>query len=229
MSGFGKRRAFTLLELLVSVAIFSGVIILSLGAFAHSANSSLKSTAVREKTEAARTIVDRIGADIKYVYTGENNDSDFNVTPRECGNVQGVLALGLHYTSSCLAMLLQYPGVDENDLTLKVYKDFIGTSGEPSIGLVEYSECEIDDLNKNLNCIGTGGPSNLISDRFMVDNLLIFSGMTPIEARDAMPDQKTPILGVEVTVKPVNSGTCPNPGERPNPCYTIKTSFVPGP
>lgn len=226
MIQLGKRKGFTLIELLVSVSIFSGVVILALGAFAHSADSSIKSTAVRERTEAARTIVDRIGADIQYIYVGDSNDDGvFMAENRECGRdgPNPPDALGFHYGDKCLAMLLQYPGMTKNELVLRVYKDFVGTAG-PSIGLVEYPECSIAD--RVLTCDGTGRqPSNLISDKFVVVNSSFFSGITPITAK---ADKTTPILRVEVTVKPVNSGTCPNPGERPNPCYTIKTSFVPG-
>lgn len=225
MIQLGKRKSFTLIELLVSVAIFSGVVVLALGAFAHSANSSLKSTAVRERTEAARTIVDRIGADIQYIYVGgSNNDGVFLAKNRECGDeLLPPDALGFHYGNSCLAMLLQYPGMTENELVLRVYKDFSGLSG-PSIGLVEYPECNINIVDRVLTCDGTERqPSNLISDKFVVVNSTFFSGISPITAK---VDKTTPILRVEVTVKPVGSpSNCTNVHID---CYTIKTSFVPG-
>lgn len=223
-----KNKGFTLIELLVSVAIFSGVIILALGAFARSADSSIKSSAIRDRTEAARTIVDRIGNDIQYIYTGSNNDKEFYASPKECGDSSSPLALGLYFRDTpqsktdCLALLLQYPGKSDSELVLRVYKDFDSTS----VGLVEFSGCSIaPDPDKTLSCEGDTGQqqSNLISDRFVVVDQSIFSGINPLTARDS---QTTPILRIEVTVKPVNSGVCSD--SPPSPCYTIKSSFVPG-
>ncbi|HUD21136.1 MAG TPA: type II secretion system protein [Candidatus Saccharimonadales bacterium] len=62
------KKGFTLIELLVAVTIFSGLIILAIGAFARSAISAEKTDALRSKTEAARAVMDQVSNDFRYVY-----------------------------------------------------------------------------------------------------------------------------------------------------------------
>ena len=66
------HKGFTLIEMLVAVTIFSGLIILAIGTFARSAISAEKTDALRSKTEAARSVIDQISNDFRYV-----NGNDF--------------------------------------------------------------------------------------------------------------------------------------------------------
>lgn len=211
-----SKPAFTLIELLVSVAIFSGVVVLALGAFAHSANSSIKSTAVREKTEAARTVVDRIGNDIQYIYTG----NPFTTGNLDCeSGVAG--SIGLHFSGNCLVMILQYPGASDTELVLKRYiKTTLGD--KETVFLEEANNCNVTTGAIECDPIRSGGLNDLISDKFVAEGSVVFSGITPKKANQ---DNTTPLLKVGVTVRPISSNSC---SDVPNPCYTIKTSFVPG-
>lgn len=214
-----QAKGFTLIELLVSVAIFSGVVILTLAAFARSADSSIRSSAVRERTEAARTIVDRIGNDLQYTYT----DQPFTAGPTEC-SATGLDAYGLNFSDSCIFMLLRYPGFAIDEIVLHKYER-TSVDGKLSIYLEEATGCEV--INKAIICdpARSGQSSDVISDKFsVVDEQPNFSGISPAMAMQGAGT--TPIINVAVTVKPTSfTGAC---STGPTSCYTIKTSFVPG-
>jgi prepilin-type N-terminal cleavage/methylation domain-containing protein len=70
-----SKKAFTLIEMLVAVSIFSGIVILALGSFARSISSSAKVSLQRERTQAIRSVVDRISTDLQYAYKGTTHIS----------------------------------------------------------------------------------------------------------------------------------------------------------
>lgn len=226
----GGSKAFTLIELLVAVAIFSGIIVLALGAFAHSASSSFKSTQIRERTEAARTIVDRIGNDIQYLYTS----GDFLAGTTECYNSTGsTMARGLYFNNDCLFMLLQYP-----DSTGLVSKKYSRSASFTSLELEEARDCSID-VSQDIVCdITTASKGTVISDKYVLamgseaaygDPNQLFTGLAPYEANNQSP-KTTGIISLNVVIKSleVKGEECiltPDPSSH---CYTIKTSFVVG-
>jgi prepilin-type N-terminal cleavage/methylation domain-containing protein len=228
-----SRRAFTLIELLVAVAIFSGIIVLALGAFARSANSSIKSSAIRERTEAARTVVDRIGNDIQYLYT----DQPFQAGINECNNSTGpVQARGFFFDESdCLFMVLQYP--DSAQLAIKRYGRLdraVGSAVYDTLFLEEARECQINAGllscgDRNVSRLGT-----VISEKFLLAGESepvylaepLFAGIMPEEAATANP-VTTAILRVNVVVKAAIDGSLACQLDSSH-CYTIKTSFVAG-
>lgn len=230
-----KRAAgFTLVELLVSVAIFSGIVILALGAFARSADSSLRSSAVRERTEAARTIIDRISGDARYVYTAE----PFTAGANECAN-NAQTAMGAFFTDDCLAMVLLSPGANpDGGLVFKRYLRQIRSANQESVFLEEARDCDIvggTDVNPGaLSCPDrTFITSEIISDKFAIvdgadpvyqtPNRPLFSGLSP---QEALANNVTPVLELHVVVRPtLFSQEC---SESPGSCYAIRTSFVPG-
>jgi prepilin-type N-terminal cleavage/methylation domain-containing protein len=214
-----KSRAFTLVELLVAVAIFSGVVVLTLGAFARSADSSIRSSAVRERTEAARSIVDRIGNDLRYTYT----DKPFASGPTEC-SATGLDAYGLNFNDDCLIVLLRYPGESATRLVLHKYERK-SVNGKVSVYLEEADGCRVTNAPvKEIICDPerSGQESDVISDKFIVDDEEpLFSGVSPASA---MLGNITALINVSVTVKAVGTGSCT---VMPGSCYSINTSFVP--
>lgn len=221
------RKAFTLIELLVAVSIFSGVVILTLGAFARSADSSIRSSAVRERTKEARTVVDRIGNDTRYLYTKET----FNAGASECTTTPKT-ALGYMFSNGCLAMLLQYPGSADDELVFHRYARVI-TGNRESVHLEEANACQI--TGGNIVCSDPDRSSSTFNDIMSLGFSIVdetdpyysskqlFSGITPF---DAQAQNVSPILTVRVVIKPTNiTNDC---DVAKNECYTIESSFVPG-
>lgn len=218
-----KSRGFTLIELLVSVAIFSGVIIIALGAFALSADSSARSSLVRERTEAARSVMDQIGNDLRYVYQGQ----EFSPTPNEC-NTSGTQyqARGLHFSDNCLFMLLLYPGFEpENGLVMRRY--YVAPNGR--IYIEHADNCFIGDLI-TCNPSRTMAGNDMMNPRFSLvspsDAIYggerIFSGVLP---HQALNSNESAFVTVNIAVRPTNfEGTCDS---SPGSCYILKSSFVP--
>ncbi|MEX1052200.1 MAG: type II secretion system protein [Patescibacteria group bacterium] len=242
--GFRKKRGgFTLIELLVAVSIFSGIIVLTLGAFARSANSSLKSSAVRERTEAARTVVDRIGNDTQYLYVA----SDFNAAINQChSSTTAVAARGLYFSDDCLFMVLKYP--DVAGLVTKRYARAdraIGPIIYNTLELTEARGCAVPDPGATID-FATCNPAQtgqgvVIGDKYLLASgsepaysasNQLFSGITPLAAANQNP-ATTAILRLNVIVKGVDVAnqpcvTDPNTNLTSSHCYTIKTSFVVG-
>ncbi len=231
----GKKRGFTLIELLVAVSIFSGIIVLTLGAFARSASSSQKSSAIRERTEAARTIVDRIGNDVQYLYT----DQPFMATTNECNSsTTPVQALGLYFNeSSCLFLVLEYP--DSAELVAKRYlrtNRLIGNVVYKTLSLEESRECRIEAGALSCDDRDTSRLGTIIGEKYLLASENepsylaepLFSGITPLQAASANPPT-TAIMRLNVIVKGTDVANEPCKLDPPSShCYTIKTSFVVG-
>jgi prepilin-type N-terminal cleavage/methylation domain-containing protein len=215
-----KRKAFTLIELLVAVSIFSGVVVLTLGAFARSADSSIRSSLIREKTEAARTVVDRIGSDMEYIFP----DREFNSTSDTCASL-GQRQFGYSFSDSCLFLVLKYPGASEsNELVTHRYRQ----SGN-EVYFQEESRCSISGSPAYaITCLNEATTeSNLLGQKYIFDADTQFIG--GILSSSAQTNNEQPRVDVTVTVKPndqVNLNTSCVSGGNPE-CYTIKTSFVP--
>ena len=230
----GERKGFTLIELLVAVSIFSGIIVLTLGAFARSANSSLKSSAIRERTEAARTIVDRIGNDIQYLYVDQN----FMAGTNECNNsTTPAQARGLYLNENdCLFLVLQYP--DSAELAIKRYlrsDRLIGSVVYDTLSLEEARHCQINTANL-IVCSDrdTSNQGTVINEKYLLASENepsylsepLFSGITPFEAINQNP-LTTAILRLNVIVKAADAANIACELDSSH-CYTIKTSFVVG-
>jgi prepilin-type N-terminal cleavage/methylation domain-containing protein len=80
------KPGFTLLEMLISVAIFSGLVILILAVFVRTASSQARVSVLREKSEAARSAIGRITNDFQYLYLeksitlGDGDNNEINRT-----------------------------------------------------------------------------------------------------------------------------------------------------
>src|SRR5579864_6205111 len=80
---FKKKPGYTLVELLVSVLIFSGIIVLAIAAFARSVNSGTRSNTVRAQVEAARSTIDQLTNDMHYAdMTDQVSSLDSTCAPR---------------------------------------------------------------------------------------------------------------------------------------------------
>jgi len=214
-----KSKAFTLIELLVAVSIFSGVVVLTLGAFARSSDSTIRSNIVREKTEAARSVVDRIGSDFEYIYGDTEFFPNANDNCTEADDNQ----FGYIFTETCLFLVLRYPYTQTNELVAHRYRTF-----EDKVLLAEWSGCQI--VSQVLTCSSNPNTeSSLLGDKYIFDDDTVFFG--GLLSSEAVFANEQPRIDVTVTIKPDDienrgyscvSATTPNPN-----CYTIRTSFVP--
>lgn len=215
----GSLKGFTLIELLVAVSIFSGVVVLTLGAFARSADSSVRSGVIREKTEAARSIVDRIGSDVEYIFS----DKEFNSTTATCAAL-GQRQFGYSFSDSCLFLVMKYPGTADNELVTHRYRQ----SGN-EVFFQEESGCSISGSpTHEITCSEpASGESGLLGQKYVFDADTTFIG--GILSSSAETNNEQPRLDVTVTIKPndqVNlNSSCVSVANAE--CYTIKTSFVP--
>lgn len=235
-----KRSGFTLIELLVAITIFSGVMILSLGAFARSASSAFKVSATREKTEAARRIVDQISNDFQYIYIpqSDSNNQIIGQFSDDCAaKIKGFcFTTGEGANPSSAELLLQYPG--DTKFVKKVYK-FMARSTSQSIFVAEQRDCEFDysgaitNTPKALtNCLTAGTLKDMLDDKkYAIDAvslISVFDGLTVLAGAARIPPQKG-YLKINLKIKPVNNTPdfcTSNPSG--DSCYQLKTTLTPG-
>lgn len=229
-----RKKAFTLLELLVAVAIFAGIAVLTLGIFARTAASSAKTNKSRQRTEAVRNLVDKISNDFRYIYL-DKKIANRNLAPiNSCLSNSQILAtphlLGYQFTgsdsTSCLEMVLKYPG--SNTLTWKKYFLRANSAVVPprtSVYVQELRNCSVNITSSFLECPGsTPNDQELLNSRYQLEPAAnTFSGLSPI---DADKITATGILGLKFSLKPVGqTQTC---AANATECYTITTTLAAG-
>lgn len=210
-----KRQAgFTLLELLIAVTIFSGMIILAFGAFARSASTAAQSNSVRERTEAARSVVDQISTDFRYLAETESpagcpsvpNDPPNGVWKGFCLDAA---AQGLN----SVHLLLQYP--NESSYVGKTY--FVTNSDNNfALKVAEKRGCfTVNDCPPLIENAKT-----ILSSNYLLDNQDVFSGQaqTPIQGG---------FLRLKLAIKPAAVTSRCDDLEL-GACYELSTTLVPG-
>lgn len=70
MKKITKNRGFTLLELMIAISIFSGLVILVVASFASSVNYQTRVKVNREVSEAARSAIDAIAREVNLSWNG---------------------------------------------------------------------------------------------------------------------------------------------------------------
>lgn len=225
------KNGFTLLELLIAVAIFSGLAVLALGIFARSASSSLKTNESRARTEIARTVVDQISSDLRYAYLDEEIQGIYSPASFPCRVASGrdsIIVRGFDFTSDCLAIVAKYPSLQSVGIVWKMYR--ITNSG--ALEISEKRNCTIITNRgvRELRCI-TGQPSTTTllggeNDRYSIDynsTQPYFSGISPVNASNEKVVTQ-PFLKISLSMKPIDEqsrGFCLS---NPEACYTVSTS-----
>lgn len=201
-----RQPGYTLLELLISIAIFAGVMVLALGAFARSANSSAKSNLVREKSEAARSLIDQISNDFRYV--------DKNSKPQGCAASFCINPSANGLGQNSVRMSIKYPG------QLNIMKTYFVSAGSDAVVRVqEYRDCT-PNASAVLSCPNPANTTTILDSKYYLgnDNLLeVFEGIaeTPTDSG---------YLSINIVLKPKAALNCDTPGT----CYELKTTLVPG-
>ncbi len=225
--GLTKQPGYTLLELMVSVLIFSGIIVLAIAAFARSANSSLKSNTVRNQVQAARAVIDQLTNDLHYIDMTDQATSFHS----SCGaNATQFIGVRLSPNLSCdeAELLIKYPGATgTNDLVWRLYAAQTLNS-RPSVYVYELRGCSV--ASKIISCPGVvGTPSDLLSSGYVADGLggstPVFSGADVLTANNSLV---SPYVQIKFNLKPAANLAQTCSVLAPGACYTLNTTVIPG-
>lgn len=205
MSVRTKKPGYTLLELLISIAIFSGIMILAIGAFSRSASSSAKSNIVRAKSEAARTVIDQISSDFRYVTP---DAAPYGCAPTQIGFCVNPAAFAS--VPSSVSMLLKYP-----DQSTYVMKTYFVSSTNPTVRVIENRDCTLANLSV-CQALIANARTFLNPDYLLANSTDVFVGQSTAA--------KTGFLKINLNIKPKSAANCNEVGT----CYQLTTTLVPG-
>ncbi len=222
-----NKGGFTLLELLISVTIFSGLVIIVLGGFARSASSTAKTALLREKNQTARTLIDQVTTDFEFIDT-TREVVDIDTTTHLRG-------FALEGGGDDLVMLLHYPTAPDNQYVRKEYKvTFLSNdSARLTLTLNEHRDCSV--AGTQLNCTGPTGGGDLLNSRYALNNdtnsafETKFSGLVPASAVSQNPPVNG-YLSISLTVKPLEYKNIPcssGSGQQVpgGVCYKVETTL----
>ena len=216
------KPGFTLLEMLISVAIFSGLVILILSIFVRTASSQARVNVLREKSEVARSAISRIKNDFQYIYMEKP------VTLVDMSGAESVFK-GYYFTGfNDLVMLLKYPNKGETGYAFKRYtteKD--GTNFSRTLKVREFRDCEFINGKFRLDsCDYDSGMSmSLLPDGYYIDDRTVFSGLEP----DENP-LSTGYIKLALNIKPAEyvKQYCNHPSVPDGACYKVETILTAG-
>lgn len=208
-------RAFTLIEILVSIAIFSGLMVVSIAIFARSATSSTQANAVREQTQVARSVIDQIANDMRYV------DRTKSLVDLDCE----VIPVGSAWTGFCpvislpdsLRLVIKYPGQSLH--TIKTY--YLTSSDTPDTYQLLVTEKRDCDLTVPASCLPTQAGQSVLTSGYSLEYPVSESLF------DAQPKRgsSSAFAKLSVTVKPSSVEKC---ADDAGSCYQLTTTLVPG-
>jgi len=220
-TGAMKLKGYTLIEMLISVTIFSGLLIIVLGVVATSSSSSAKVSVLREKSQATRTLIDQISNDLRYVDLTANLDA----------NNKGFIVDTSARTRLIMAILL--PGADK-DIGL-VRKEYVieQFNDHWTLTLREGREC------KRAYFLTFDGPNgcNKKSDKtdLLTSAYSLNQGRLPSEfpselsgllVADAESAGVSPYVSMDLTIKPVDlSLDCSDLSVDSGTCYKVSTKI----
>jgi len=219
------RPGFTLLEMLVAVTIFSGIVILALGTFARSISSSAKVAVQREKTEALRSVVDQISSDLRYTYNGNVAISG--------GAVPYTIANGVYQRNTNeLELIIQYPGATTAQLVHRLYRyeqNQVSYNGQTVTRISLYlREARACNAASGCSDISAAAESDLVSSKYSL-----------IELSPSLSFQITPkssavtgLVKIKMAIKPTEAtnvttlASCST--ATVGVCYNLETAVVSG-
>lgn len=230
-----NMRGFTLIELLVAITIFAGVMILSLGAFARSATSAYKVSVTREKTEAARRIVDQISNDFQYIYAPQ--DPTLGLFLDNCGTSAGNITIkgfcvattvGPN-TESSAQLLLKYP--TDSTYVKKTYRfKQRAVANNWTIYVNEQRNCSFNPSGGIHQLVGGCGSSGTLGNDLLDSKFVLSAESTAFNGESFWPvDLLKGFIKVNLSVKPVANATTPLCRDlASDSCYQLKTTLTPG-
>ncbi len=226
-----RRSGFTLLEMLISVAIFSGLVILILSIFVRTASSQARVNVLREKSEVARSAMSRITNDFQYLFTEPVTVVDGqNRTP-----VDGFALPG--GGGDDVVFVLKYPNRTDQELVYKRYESQpIGSDRLRSLTVQEIRGCRLSNGEIRLqSCSGHRDGEvkrSILPEGFYLDD--IRDTQTPFTGRVTNRTDRgsgTGYLKVALTIRPsedYRSFLCMNSNVPTGHCYKVETVLTAG-
>ncbi|MEK9167434.1 MAG: prepilin-type N-terminal cleavage/methylation domain-containing protein [Patescibacteria group bacterium] len=213
------RSGYTLIEMLISVTIFSGLLIIVLGVVATSSSSSAKVSVLREKSQATRTLIDQISNDLRYVDLTANLDADN----------KGFFIDTSARTSLVMALLL--PGADK-DIGL-VRKEYLieQFNGHWTLTLREGRDCKrayfltFDGPN---GCNKKSDKTDLLTSAYSLNQgqlpAQFPSELSGLLVADAKIAEVSPYVSMDLTIKPFDLTENCDQAESGS-CYKVSTKI----
>ena len=211
----GKNlRGYTLIEMLISVTIFSGLLIIVLGVVATSSSSSAKVSVLREKSQAARALIDQISNDFRYADTSISLKVDSDPTEYK----------GYFMTSERLVLAMHLPNTaKDSELVRKEYN--IGSfNSRTTVTLTEARGCKaVDYLNFN-SCDQKSTQTDVLSSAYVLSQEAPnfsseFGGLMVGEN-----PQVTPFVSLVFTIKPFDLAQACSEADSGS-CYKVSTTI----
>lgn len=237
---FSRKPGYTLIELLISVLIFSGLIVLAIAAFARSVSSSSQSNVVRAQVQAARSVTDQLTNDLHYVDTVDQPASLKSSCGASASTFIGV-RLGNVFGCDEAELLLKYPGATgSGDLVWRLYAAQT-LNNRPSIYVYELRSLSICTPVGGTNPVVASStapctaatppatPADLLSSSYVADGLggltPVFSGLDTLSSQSATA---SPYVKIHFDMKPASdvAQSCSILGA--GTCYTLDTTIIPG-
>ena len=209
---------YTLIEMLISVTIFSGLLIIVLGTVATSSSSSAKVGILREKSQAARALIDQISSDLRYVdLTVQFEDEE--------RNYQG-FSIDSSRTRLILALLLPHEDKDFG-LIRKEYR-IERFQGHRTLTLKEGRGCKRAESLEFDECDQKSSKTDLLSTAYSLNQEQLpgafpseFSGLTVGAAENAGVSS---YVSIDLTIKPSDLNlNCSADQVNPGTCYKVST------
>lgn len=218
-----KNSGFTLLEMLVAVAIFSVLVILAMTTFARSIASSVRIAQEREQTEETRSVFDQIVNDTNYLAINNN----VSLKGLGCQFIQETTYKLENGYMICnggekIQFLLRYPGT--TSYVFREYEiDSEGNHGRKTVFMKEKRDCSssavcnVSDLTR----------TDLLSKKF---SLVTETGSNRVFSEIPRTQASRFSINIRITTRPnantavSNTSNCLGTGL----CYTLSTTVVPG-
>lgn len=214
----GKNlRGYTLIEMLISVTIFSGLLIIVLGVVATSSSSSAKVSILREKSQAARALIDQISNDFRYADTSISLKVEND--PTEYG--------GYYTTSERLVMAMHLPNTDKNTGLVRKEYNIKSFNGRTTVTLKEGRGCKAVDYLDFNNCAQQSIETDTLSSAYVLSREAPsfsseFGGLM-VGENPAI----TPFVSLVFTIKPSDL-TQPCSEADSGTCYKVSTAINAG-
>lgn len=224
-----KQRGYTLIEMLVSVSIFSGLLIIVLGTVASSSSSSAKVSLLRDKNQAARALIDQISNDFRYVDKAAVFE-DKVVLPCKTRQDGSCLYQGYSIAPNRLVLALHLPNTDPATQIVRKEYNIEVISSRLTLTLREGRQCRIN-VSSILICDQQSNPIpiDLLSTAYVLNDGLAdwpssFGGLTVDQGQGATPSI-TPFLTISLTIKPVGFRSLSCRDIDPGNCYKVSTTL----
>ncbi len=211
-----RVNGYTLIEMLISVTIFSGLLIIVLGVVATSSSSSAKVSVLREKSQAARALIDQISNDLRYVDAKAefiDNNTHYKGYVVESSRARLVIALGLPNADS------QWPLV-RKEYTIETVDSRL------TIRLLEKRKCRITNFVWDCDSAFQSPVTDLLTSAYTLNQEVgfssEFSGINVIDAEQLNP-KISPFVSMTLTVKPSDyTASC---STESGTCYKVSTTI----